>query len=64
MIPGVSLYTVGTAAIVSPENRAMYIIITAVLLAAVLAAGYVIKKKFLSKDELALAEEERSRDES
>lgn len=63
MIPGVSLYTVGTAAVTSPENRLMYVIITALILAAVLAAGYVLKKKFLSRDELALAEEDRSRDE-
>lgn len=63
MIPGVSLYTVGTAAVTSPENRLMYVIITALILAAVLAAGYVLKKKFLSRDELALAEEDRSSDE-
>lgn len=59
MIPGVSLYTVGTVAVTSSENRIVYALITAAILSAVLVAGFVIKKKFLSREELALAEKER-----
>ena len=59
MIPGVSLYTVGTVAVTSSENRIVYALITVAILSAVLVAGFVIKKKFLSREELALAEKER-----
>ncbi|MBQ0041342.1 MAG: TVP38/TMEM64 family protein [Clostridiales bacterium] len=59
MIPGVALYTIGTAGIVSGDNRALYLGIAAVLLAVVLVLGWYIKRTFLTEEDLELAEQDK-----
>ena len=49
MIPGVALYTIGTAGFTSSENRWLYFGITAALLVLVLLLGWIIRRKHLSK---------------
>ena len=46
MIPGVALYTIGTAGFTSESNRWLYFGISAVLLVMVLLLGWVIRKKY------------------
>ena len=50
MIPGVALYTIGTAGFTSPENRWLYFGIAAVLLVIVMFLGWFIKEKYLGKE--------------
>lgn len=58
MIPGVGLYTIGTAGFTSGENRWLYFGIAAGLLVMVLLLGAFVKKRYLSKEEIELAEDE------
>lgn len=58
MVPGVALYTIGTAGLTSGENRWLYFGIAAGLLVMVLLLGAFVKKKYMSKEELELAENE------
>lgn len=50
MIPGVALYTIGTAGFISGENRLLYFGIAAVLLVMVMFLGWVIRKKYLGSE--------------
>lgn len=59
MVPGVALYTIGTAGFTSGGNKVLYFGIAAVLLLMVLALGWYIKKKYLTKEDLELAEEDK-----
>ena len=47
MIPGVALYTIGTAGFTSGGNRWLYFTIAAVLLVIVMFLGWFIRKKYL-----------------
>ena len=47
MIPGVALFTIGTAGILDSGNRVLYIGIAVGLLALVLFLGWYIKKKYI-----------------
>ena len=58
MVPGVALYTIGTAGLTFGENRWLYFGIAAGLLVMVLLLGAFVKKKYMSKEELELAENE------
>ena len=58
MIPGVALYTIGTAGITYGENRWLYWGIAAVLLVLVMFLGWYIKKKYLGGEELTEEETE------
>ena len=58
MIPGVALYTIGTAGFTSGENRWLYWGIAAVLLVLVMFLGWYIKKKYLGGEELTEEETE------
>jgi uncharacterized membrane protein YdjX (TVP38/TMEM64 family) len=58
MIPGVALYTIGTAGFTSGENRWLYWGIAAVLLVLVMFLGWYIKKKYLGGEELPEEETE------
>lgn len=58
MAPGVALYTIGAAGITDRERRFLYFGIAALLFAAVMLLGALIKKKFLPEQELS--EEELS----
>ncbi|MBR4091343.1 MAG: TVP38/TMEM64 family protein [Mogibacterium sp.] len=49
MIPGVALYTIGTAGFTSAENRWLYFGIAAVLLVIVMLLGWLLRKKHLTK---------------
>ncbi|MBQ0004746.1 MAG: TVP38/TMEM64 family protein [Clostridiales bacterium] len=60
MIPGVALYTIGTAGFTSGGNRLLYFGIAGVLLALVLFLGWFIKKRYLTKEELEIANEDRN----
>ena len=50
MIPGVALYTIGTAGFTSSGNRALYFGIAGLLLVMVMVLGWYIKKKYLAGD--------------
>ncbi len=50
MIPGVALYTIGTAGFTSGGNRWLYFGIAAALLVLVMFLGWFVKKKYLGKD--------------
>lgn len=50
MIPGVALYTIGTAGIADSSNRWLYLGIAAVLLVLVMFLGWYIKKKYLGNE--------------
>ncbi len=50
MIPGVALYTIGTAGIVDSGNRWLYLGIAAVLLVLVLFLGWYIRRKHLGAE--------------
>lgn len=50
MIPGVALYTIGTAGFTSGGNRWLYFGIAAALLVVVMFLGWFVKKKYLGKD--------------
>lgn len=58
MAPGVALYTIGAAGIANRERRLLYFGIAALLFAAVMLLGVLIKKKFLPENDLS--EEELS----
>ena len=47
MIPGVALYTIGTAGFTSAENRWLYFGIAAALLVLVMFLGWYIRKRYL-----------------
>ena len=49
MIPGVALYTIGTAGFTSGGNRLLYFGIAAALLVIVMLLGWFIRKKYLTK---------------
>jgi uncharacterized membrane protein YdjX (TVP38/TMEM64 family) len=51
MIPGVALYTIGTAGFTSEGNRWLYFGIAAVLLALVMFLGWMIRRKYLANDD-------------
>lgn len=51
MIPGVALYTIGTAGVTSGENKTLYFGIAAGLLVLVMFLGWFIKKKYLGDSE-------------
>ena len=51
MIPGVALFTIGTAGILDSGNRVLYIGIAVGLLALVLFLGWYIKKKYIGGKE-------------
>ena len=53
MIPGVALYTIGTAGVTSGENRWLYWGIAAGLLVLVMFLGWYIKKKYLGGEDIA-----------
>lgn len=50
MIPGVALYTIGTAGFSSGGNRWLYFSIAAVLLLLVTGLGWFIRRKYLDSD--------------
>ncbi|MBR2706948.1 MAG: TVP38/TMEM64 family protein [Mogibacterium sp.] len=50
MIPGVALYTIGTAGFISDGNRLLYFGIAAGLLVFVLFLGWYIRKKYLGNE--------------
>ena len=50
MIPGVALYTIGTAGFTSVENRWLYFGIAAGLLVLVMFLGWFIRKRYLGTD--------------
>lgn len=50
MVPGVALYTIGTAGFTSGTNRWLYFGIAAVLLVLVMFLGWFIKKKYLGNE--------------
>lgn len=50
MVPGVALYTIGTAGIASEENRWLYLGIAATLLVMVLVLGWFVRKKYLGDE--------------
>ncbi len=45
MLPGTAVYTLAAAGLVDAGNRALYLVLAAVLLVATLAAAYVLKRK-------------------
>lgn len=49
MIPGVALYTIGTAGFTSEENRWLYFGIAVVLLVGVMLMGRYLRKRYLDK---------------
>lgn len=49
MIPGTAMYTIGTAGVMDPQNRVLYISITLVICVVVIALGRMIKKKYISE---------------
>ena len=51
MIPGVALYTIGTAGFTSAENRWLYWGIAAALLVLVMFLGWYVKKRYLGGEE-------------
>lgn len=59
MIPGVALYTIGTAGFTSGGNKLLYFGIAGVLLVFVMFLGWFIKKKYLTKEDLELAEQDK-----
>ena len=58
MIPGVALYTIGTAGFTSAENRWLYWGIAAALLVLVIFLGWYVKKRYLGSEESAEKETE------
>ena len=50
MIPGVALYTIGTAGFTSEENRWLYFGIAAALLVLVMFLGWFIRKRYLGSE--------------
>lgn len=52
MIPGVALYTIGTAGFTSAENRWLYFGIAAALLMLVLFLGWFVRKRYLGGEEM------------
>lgn len=52
MIPGVALFTIGSAGIVDSGNRVLYIGIAVALFVVVMFLGWFIKKKFLGNEEV------------
>lgn len=51
MIPGVALFTIGTAGILDSSNRVLYIVIAVGLLVLVMFLGWYIKKKYIGDKE-------------
>ncbi len=50
MIPGTALFTVGTAGIVSDQNRGIYLKIALILAVFVFGVGFWLKKKHVAKE--------------
>ncbi len=59
MIPGVALYTIGTAGFTSGGNKMLYFGIAGLLLLFVLILGWYIKKKYLTAEDIQMAEEDK-----
>jgi uncharacterized membrane protein YdjX (TVP38/TMEM64 family) len=51
MIPGTAMYTFGTSAIASGEDRALYIVLTVVIAAAVIFISRKLQKKYVPKED-------------
>lgn len=51
MLPGTAIYTIGAAGVADGENRATYLAIAAVMAIAVIGAGVILKKRFLTDDD-------------
>ena len=51
MIPGVALYTIGTAGFTSAENRLLYWGIAAALLVLVMFLGWYVRKRYLGSED-------------
>ena len=49
MIPGVALFTFGSSAFFSADNRTLYIIIAALLLVFIVSIGFILYKKHFKK---------------
>ena len=49
MLPGVAMFTVGAAGFTVSEGRAWYFLAALVLLAAVLAAGWLLRRRYVSE---------------
>lgn len=62
MIPGVALYTIGTAGFTSEENRLLYFVIAAALLVLVLLLGWFIRKKYLDGGNIESSAENEKHD--
>lgn len=62
MIPGVALYTIGTAGFTSGGNKVLYFGIAGGLLVLTLLLGWFIKKQYLSKEDLEMAEQDKQAD--
>lgn len=58
MIPGVALYTIGTAGFTSEENRWIYFGIAAALLAIVMITGWYLRNRYLNEDHEGTEEKE------
>ena len=58
MIPGVALYTIGTAGFTSETNRWLYFGIAAALLVLVIFLGWFVRKRYLAGEELPERETE------
>lgn len=59
MIPGVALYTIGTAGFTSEGNRWLYFGIAAVLLVMVMFLGWFIRKKYLGSEVEEVSEQKQ-----
>ena len=62
MIPGVALYTIGTAGFTSGGNRWLYFGIAAALLVTVMLLGWFIKGKYLANSTNEADSKEMSKD--
>lgn len=54
IIPGVSFYTIGAAGLTAGDDAWMYFLVAAILCGLVLIASWLIKKKFLDKNDKAI----------
>lgn len=59
IIPGTAMYTIGTYALTSSTNRLLYICITVVLVCAVVFVSKLLKKKYVSSDEIKEDDDEQ-----
>lgn len=52
MLPGISLFTIASAGIISQENRALYFLISGIIFVFVLIISIYLKKKYVSNKSL------------